>query len=214
MIHPKEIKDKRLNSEIKNFVFDFGNVLLKWDVDDIIKYYTDNEKDQNELKEVIFQSEEWVLLDKGTLSYEDAKKRLKAKISNHLISMVDEVLDTWHEKMPINYEICDLIKKLKKNNYKVYALSNTHITVYDYVIKLEIGKYFDGYIISAIEKMLKPNKEIYNRLLEKYNLNPEECLFIDDSEKNVLAAEECGLHGFVYDMNKTKIEEIEAYTNI
>ena len=62
-------------------------------------------------------------------------------------------------------------------------MSNTHIQVHEYVKKLDIGKYFDGFIISAIEKMMKPNKNIYNRLFEKYELIPEECLFIDDSEK-------------------------------
>ena len=187
--------------EIKNFVFDFGNVLFKWNIDEIVKKYVNNEKDITELKEVIFQSQEWFMLDNGTLNYNEAREIFKNKVSKHLEKKVDEILKTWYEKMPINQQICDFIKKLKNNKYKIYALSNTHISVYEYVKKLEIGKYFDGFLISAIENMMKPNKEIYNRLFEKYNLIPKECLFIDDSEKNIVAAKECGMHGFVFDIN-------------
>ena len=154
------------------------------------------------------------MLDNGTLNYNEAKEIFKNKISKHLEGKLDEILNSWYEQMPINYQICDLIKRLKRNNYKVYALSNTHIQVYEYVKKLDIGKYFDGFIISAIEKMMKPNKNIYNRLFEKYELIPEECLFIDDSEKNILSAEECGMHGYIFDINNMKIGEIEEFSNI
>lgn len=203
----------RVDYNIKSFVFDFGNVLFGWDIDDIVKHYADNEKDRLELKEIIFQSNEWSMLDNGTLNYNEAKEIFKNKISKHLEGKLDEILNSWYEQMPINYQICDLIKRLKRNNYKVYALSNTHIQVYEYVKKLDIGKYFDGFIISAIEKMMKPNKNIYNRLYEKYELIPEECLFIDDSEKNILSAEECGMHGYVFDINNMKIGEIEEFSN-
>lgn len=61
--------------------------------------------------------------------------------------------------------------------------------------------------------MMKPNKNIYNRLFEKYELIPEECLFIDDSEKNILSAKECGMHGYIFDINNMKIGEIEEFSN-
>lgn len=63
---------------------------------------------------------------------------------------------------------------MKENNYKIYALSNTHVPVYEYVKNSEIGKYFNGFLISAIEKMMKPNEEIYHRLFEKFELIPQE----------------------------------------
>lgn len=104
-------------------------------------------------------------------------------------------------EMPINQEIYNLIKELKENNYKVYALSNTHVPVYEYVQSLEIGKYFDGFLISAIEKMMKPNEEIYYRLFENFKLVPKECFFIDDSERNILASKKCGMEGYIFDIN-------------
>ena len=79
-----------------------------------------------------------------------------------------------------------MIKSLKqsfrrnKGNNKIYALSNMHVPVYEYVQSLEIGKYFDGFLTSAIEKMMKPNEEIYYRLFQKFKLVSQECFFIDD----------------------------------
>jgi putative hydrolase of the HAD superfamily len=58
-------------------------------------------------------------------------------------------------------------------------------------------KYFDGGVISAEAKASKPDKKIYEILSEKYNLVPEECLFIDDLEVNVKAAEAIGMRGLV-----------------
>lgn len=202
------------DNEIKNFVFDFGNVLFKFDADNLAKEYTDNEEDRLEIRDCIFKAPEWKLLDNGKLTYDEAKKIYKDRVSEHLKSKVDEIMNTWFEKMPINFELCDLIKKLKEYNYHIYALSNTHKVLFDYVKNLDVGKYFDGLLISAIEVMMKPNKEIYERLLEKFDLIPEECLFIDDREKNVLPAKDCGMHGLVYDMDTSNIKDIAAYADL
>lgn len=101
----------------------------------------------------------------------------------------------------MNKEICTLIEKLKRNGYKIYGLSNTNIQFYEYIKKSDIGVYFDGFIISAEEKLLKPDKEIFERLFEKFSLNPQECFFIDDTEQNVIAGRECGMQGFVFNIN-------------
>lgn len=185
---------------IKNIIFDFGNVLFEWNQDEIITNYSNDKEEQEILKNVIFKSDEWFKLDDGSMEYQEIIPLFKEKLPTNLKSKVEEIMSTWYTKMPINQEICDLIKELKENNYKIYALSNTHIPVYEYVKKLEIGKYFDGFLISAVEKMMKPNEEIYYRLFEKFNLVPQECFFIDDSEKNILASRKCGMEGYVFNI--------------
>ena len=62
-------------------------------------------------------------------------------------------------------------------------------------------QYFDGKIISAEELLVKPDHRIYNLILERFSLNAEECIFIDDRKENIDAAIECGLNGIVYDYN-------------
>ena len=186
---------------IKNIIFDFGNVLLEWNEDKIASNYANNKEEKEILKKVIFKSNNWFKLDDGTLDYKQAIKLFKEDLPTNLSIKVEEIMNTWYKNMPINQEISELIKKLKENNYKVYALSNTHIPVYEYIKNLEVGKYIDGFLISAIEKMMKPDEKIYYRLFEKFELAPKDCFFIDDSEKNILASRKCGMDGHVFDIN-------------
>ncbi len=198
---------------VKNIIFDLGNVIFEWNEDKIVTSFSNNKEEQEILKKIIFKSDEWVKLDDGSMSYQEAMNAFKEKLPVNLKGKVEEIMSTWHKKMPINQEVCDLIKKLKENNYKIYVLSNTHITVYEYIKSLEIGKYFDGFVISAIEKMMKPNKEIYYRLFEKFELVPQECFFIDDSEKNILASKQCGMEGHIFDVKSFEklIEELKKH---
>lgn len=186
---------------IKNIIFDFGNVLLEWNEDKIVTNYSSKKEEQEILKKVIFKSDEWFMLDDGSMNYQEAISVFKEKLPINLKGKVEEIMSTWYKKMPINQDICNLIKKLKEKNYKIYALSNTHVPVYEYVKNSEIGKYFDGFLISAIEKMMKPNEEIYYRLFEKFELVPQECFFIDDNEKNITASRKCGMEGYIFDIN-------------
>ena len=186
---------------IKNIVFDFGNVILEWNEDKVVSNYSNNKEEKELFKKVIFNSENWIKLDDGTLDYKQATELFKENLPTNLSDKVEEIMSTWYKIMPINPEISNLIKKLKEDNYKIYALSNTNVLVYEYIKNSEIGKYFDGFLISAIEKMMKPNAEIYYRLFEKFELVPEECFFIDDSEKNILASRKCGMERHIFDIN-------------
>lgn len=187
---------------IKNIVFDFGNVIIKWDVDSLIRNYTNQEDEFKKLKETIFESEEWEQLDKGLISSEQATKIFENKLPNELKSKAKEIMNSWFEKIEFYEETCNLIKELKSKDYKIYGLSNTNIQFYEYIKEKDIAKYFDGFIISAVERMIKPDKEIYYKLFEKFSLNPDECFFIDDTEKNIVASRECGMSGFVFDINQ------------
>lgn len=184
---------------IKNFIFDFGNVLLGWNEKIIVENFTSDKEEQTKLLEIIFKSKEWFMLDEGIIDYSTAIEIFKNKMPDSLKVKVENIMNSWYTFMPINKQIVELIKRLKKNEYGIYALSNTHIPVYEYVKKQEVRNYFDGFIISAIEHKMKPNKEIYMRLLEKFNLIPEECFFIDDSKANIQTGKELGMKGYVFD---------------
>lgn len=194
---------------IKNFIFDFGNVLLGWNEQKIVENFTSDKEEQTKLLEIIFKSKEWFMLDEGIIDYSTAIEIFKNKMPDSLKVKVENIMTSWYTFMPINEQIVELIKRLKKNEYGIYALSNTHIPVYEYVKKQEVGKYFDGFIISAIEHEMKPNKEIYNRLFKKFNLVPEECFFIDDSKANIQTGKELGMQGYVFD----NIDELNKELN-
>ncbi len=65
-----------------------------------------------------------------------------------------------------------------------------------------MGNYFDGYVFSAQEKLMKPDRRIYERLIARYILNPEESIFIDDLKANTDAAKKLGMLAFTFKIDK------------
>lgn len=193
---------------IKNIIFDFGGVVFTWKPQIVLKNFTNSEKDIELLTNTIYKSKEWQMLDNGTISREDAVKILEEKLPERLKSTCNDIIYHFQEYQTLNDDICKVIIKLKEKGYKVYALSNTHVSVYEDMQNRYIGKYFDGYLISALEKLMKPNEEIYLRLFEKFDLKPEECFFIDDREENVAAGEKLGMAGHVLNREKYGVEKL------
>jgi len=182
---------------LRNIVFDLGNVLFKFDpeeiLDDLFKDPTINRK----LKEAVFKTIIWKELDRGTLSFEEAKKIFREK-NPDLKEEINILLKEWKNYLHPIIENIEILPKLKENN-KLFILSNFHEDAFNYIR----GKYsffdtFDGMVISYKEKLLKPEKEIYQLLLNRYNLNPEETFFVDDIVENIHAAEELGIKGILY----------------
>ena len=89
-------------------------------------------------------------------------------------------------------------------------------STYEYLRKYEFFSLCSGIIISAYEHVLKPDKKIYRLLLERYNLNAEECFFIDDREENIIAGEKIGIKGHVLNREKygtrKLIEDFNKYS--
>ena len=86
--------------------------------------------------------------------------------------------------------------------YKLYGLTNWCSKVYQTIEQFEIFKLLDGYVISSEEKVIKPEPEIYQRLFAKFNLCPEECIFTDDKEENIVGGELLGMRGIVFNNAK------------
>ena len=187
---------------IKNVVFDFGNVLVKWDIDAILEKYTLDHEETEILKAVIFGSEEWPQMDEGTLQAKQAEEIFESRVSDPLKDKVSEIMHTWFEKIEFNEKTCELIKNLKHAGIRVYGLSNTNLQFYEHVRNSDIGNWFDGFVISAVEHLMKPDEKIYARLFEMFSPNPEECFFVDDTEENIAAGRSCGMDGFVFSMDR------------
>ena len=98
------------------------------------------------------------------------------------------------------------ISKLKDEGYNLYILANITRESYEYVKSLiDIDKLFKGGIYSYQEKLLKPDKRIYELIINKYNLDEKETMFFDDKQKNVKAACEFSIKGVLF----RTIEDIE-----
>ena len=100
----------------------------------------------------------------------------------------------------------DLIRRLKEAGYKIYLLSNASIMQHAYWPGFPASRYFDGKLISCDVKTVKPCHEIYRIFTEHFSLNPDECLFTDDSPANVAGAEACGWEGIVFHGSADELE--------
>jgi putative hydrolase of the HAD superfamily len=185
---------------IKNIIFDMGGVLVEYNPENIIRNFTNDKYEIEQLKRAIFLSDEWRKLDEGLINTEEAVIKMSESLSDELKSKCSNIMKNWYKCLPFYDKTCDLVRELNQNGYHLYILSNTHIQFFNYVKSTEIYKYFEGEVISAEENLLKPDKRIYLKLLKKYSLNPEECFFIDDSDKNITTAKSCGIKGHIFNI--------------
>lgn len=199
---------ENINSKkIKNIVFDLGNVLINFDKDTYLKEKLPKEK-RKDFHDNVIGTKEWLMLDRGTLTYPEAKKIFKER-SPHLATEIDNFFDKDFFELlkPIKQNI-ELLYKLRDHyEYKLYVLSNFHKDSYEYVFKHnDFFKLFEGCLVSCYFKLLKPEEKIYDTLLYEFGLIPEETLFIDDMKENIEAAENKGIRG-LHLPDYTKLEE-------
>jgi putative hydrolase of the HAD superfamily len=137
------------------------------------------------------------MLDNGDINTNQAidsialKSTLNKEEIAHIFNLRAELI------FPLDQNV-RLLPELKKQGYRLYFLSNFPMDLFEEVkTGYYFFKYFDGGVISAEAKASKPDRRIYEILMEKYNLVPSQCLFIDDLEVNVKAAEAAGMSGLV-----------------
>jgi len=182
---------------IRNVIFDLGNVLINFRPSE----YLDKKEYSKEVKAIIlsdiFNAKEWFQLDNGDITIPEAIESI-AERSSLTKEEIARIFDLRTDIMvPIDQNVI-LLPELKKRGYRLYFLSNFPIDIFQTIRSdNDFFNYFDGGLISAEVRYSKPDKKIYEILLEKYALKANECLFIDDLEVNVRAAEATGMEGLV-----------------
>ena len=196
---------------IRNVVFDLGNVLLNFDPDSYLDELGYSGEIKERLKAEIFKTEEWLMLDRGTITQAEALKRWKNR-NQDLKDKIEDVMAEWEAILSLKTDTLKILKSLSAKDYNLYILSNFHKQAFNYVIeKFDFFNYFDGRIISADIGMIKPESEIYDHLLNKFNLKAEETLFIDDSKKNIKAALKKGIRVIHYKDAASLEKELKLY---
>jgi len=183
---------------IKNIIFDIGNVILNFNLLNVLPAFTDNKEEQKFILDNIVNSPEWLghaLIDTGYVKREEAIEIVKDRTNHVNDELISKFWNNYNDYAVIDENVMSLIKKLKDNNYKIYLLSNINPYTYDFVKKSGLFDIVDGSVLSYIEHEVKPYKGIYNTLINRYSLIPEECLFIDDREENVKTANSLGMLG-------------------
>lgn len=196
---------------IKNIVFDMGKVLLDYECDAAIRAFTEDETLIKKISMAVFCSQEWVLLDMGVISEEQGLNRMLRHLdTEEERKIARQAFDNWHKyNLFPKAGMDDLIKELKERcGYNCYILSNASVRVPECCYGMIPGhEYMSGALFSANEKCIKPQKFIYERFFEKFDLKPEECFFIDDLQENISGAERTGMKGYCFsdgDINRLK----------
>mgnify|MGYP003462613512 FL=1 len=193
-----------MDKNIKNIVFDLGGVLIDLDfksaINGLQKAGFTNVKEQLQAfdQNGIFQK-----FELGEISADEFRTSIR---ENSNVSLTDEEVDSlWNLMLlEIPREKLELILDLR-SKYMVYLLSNTNSIHWDYVCKnafnyrgFRVSDYFEKTFLSFEMHLAKPDKAIFEKMLEDANLLAEETLFIDDSEANCKAAAEVGIHAHHY----------------
>lgn len=185
---------------IRNIVFDMGKVLLDYDPVKVCWQFTDREEDVALIGKELFFSEEWVMLDRGDITEEEALLRVQGRLPDErLKTMAAESLAHWHEyNISPKPGMRELVIALKERGCRIYLCSNASLRLRVFQDQIPGIEYFDGTLVSAEERVLKPEPEIFERLFERYSLRPEESFFIDDLEVNIEGARRCGMDGYCF----------------
>ena len=139
----------------------------------------------------------WVDYDRGTLTLDEVVRilsREKACDERVTARFIRDAIDRQEESV----ETRALVGDLKRAGYKLYVLSNMSREFIDFLRKMPVYRCFDGEVISCEEQVVKPEPEIYRRLLDRYSLDPAETLFIDDRPVNLEAARTFGISTFLF----------------
>lgn len=174
---------------IKNIIFDIGNVILEFKYSDVCDKFTNNIKDKEFIMNNIINSPEWLgaaIIDTGYLTQKEAIEMVKDRTNHTNDKLIETFWTNYNNYAKINESVIKIINNLKAKGYNIYLLSNINQYTVDFIN--ENSKLFDivdGYVLSYQEHQIKPYISIYKTLINKYNLIPSECIFIDDNQKNI-----------------------------
>ena len=196
--------------KIDTIIFDLGGVLVDWNPEYVfLKEFNGDRVKMEWFFNNICTSEWNEEQDSGKLIKIATEERIK--LFPKYEKLIRMFYGRWNEML--KGEISGTVKilqKLKSQNYRLIALTNWGAETFPVALERFVFlKLFEGIVVSGEIKMLKPDKKIYEYTLSKYNLNPANCIFIDDRLSNVEGAIKCGINGIQFISPKKLITELK-----
>jgi putative hydrolase of the HAD superfamily len=195
---------------VRNIIFDFGGVLVTWRPQEIIDSFYADPALREAVRVRAFEHEDWLAMDRGTLDEATVVQRFAARMSRpeaELRALFDHLRATL---VPIAPTVA-LLEELRGRGYKVYGLSNMSESIFAYLRgRHSFFDLFDGIVVSAAVKMLKPEPGIYEHLRERYALDFAASVFLDDMPRNVEAARRLGLPAICFETTEQARRELTA----
>ena len=197
-------------TQIKNIIFDLGGVLIDWNPHYMYKKIIPDDIQRNWFIDNICTLD-WNEQQDGGRKIKDAVEELLAKYPDQK-NNIEAYYTRWEEMLngPIEGTV-EIFKKIKdKNIFKIYALTNWSAETFPRALQLfNFLHWFDGRVVSGEENTRKPHKEIYDIILTRYNLLPNETVFIDDNLRNIKAADELGITSIHFTSPESLMDELK-----
>jgi len=197
---------------INTIIFDLGNVLIDWNPRHVFNntYFESPEKREYFFSNICTM--DWNEEQDAGRSIVVATQELIEKFPDWE-QPIRDYYGRWTEMLggPIK-ESVEILGELKESaKYKLYALTNWQAGLFDVaLVRYNFLHWFDGRVVSGEEKIRKPFPEFYQRLLDRYNVNPAEALFIDDSLRNIKAAEAMGINSIHFNSPELLRSELKS----
>ncbi|MCI5648093.1 MAG: HAD family hydrolase [Fusicatenibacter sp.] len=180
---------------IDTVIFDVGRVLVDWDYHHYLESFSFDEEKRAIITSAIFEGPYWPKADRGILSFDE--------LLNGFISLAPEYRDDIFRvtqgagaAISLRSYAVPLVRELKEKGLRLFLLSNySEFLLKQTKHKMEFLPLMDGALFSCNCHLLKPEPEIYQLLLERYQIVPSHAVFLDDTLRNVRGAENCGIHG-------------------
>ncbi len=191
------------NLKVKNVIFDLGAVMFDWNPEKITQGFTDDIELQKKIQSELYYHKDWMDFDCALLTEEQAIERASNRL-NIKLEQTQKLFKQTKESLILITRTFELLKDVKEKNLNAYCLSNISPELFKHLRdQYELFDLFDGIVTSGVENVAKPGKRIFEILFERYNLNPHECLFIDDSAANTATANKFGVATITFEGKKS-----------
>lgn len=190
--------DRSIPQGVKNVVFDFGGVLIDWNQRNLYRKVFASEEEMEWFLANVCTSE-WNARQDAGRPFAEGIAEAKAQYPQYS-EQIEMFWSRWIEMVGGEIqENTDWLRRLKAKGYGIYGLTNWSAETLPQVMEhYDFFSLFDGIVVSGEEHLLKPDPRIYRVLLNRYHLNPAECLFVDDNPQNVAAAKRIGMWGLTF----------------
>ncbi len=198
---------------IRNIIFDLGGVLVDFKPQNYLSHIGLNKEEVEFFTKLVFYGKEWREYNSSKINSKQTEEKLIKEYSEYA-----NIITKIFSKLDYNYilfemkDTAEYLKELKAKGYNIYILSDLNEDSFKYNKQFDFFNYVSGGVYSFEVGTTKPNRNNYETLLKKYNLLPEESIFIDDNIDNVNMANELGINGIQFvalDIVKKQIEKLE-----
>ncbi len=197
--------------QIKNVIFDLGAVMFDWNPKKIAVGFTSDTALQQRIENELFYHPDWVAFDCAHITEQEAMQRASERLGMP-IDDARRLFQQVKDSLVLIEDTHAMLKKVKAMGLSAYCLSNISPELFSHLAEQhDLFDLFDGIVTSGEENTGKPGREIFEILIQRYQLDPEQCLFIDDSADNTATAKSMGMQVVTFRGSENCYQQIAQY---